>query len=211
MTTPAEITRLLQPCTTAELPLDLPVQLAEYLDLLLRWNARTNLTAVRLPAQIVQTHFGESIFAAQHLPPGLSTLLDFGSGAGFPGLPIQLFHPHLQVTLAESQGKKAVFLREAVRTLQLSTTVHHGRVQDLPPGALFSAVSLRAVDNMAEAIPAAIRRLAPGGWLLLLTSLAQSATIHQSPSALHWHPPLPIPNSSQRVLLFAQQAGLPPR
>src|SRR6266851_4493562 len=98
-------------------PATLLSRLSTYLDLLLKWNARTNLTAIRDPEEIVRRHFGESLFAAQHLDPATPTLLDFGSGAGFPGLPIALFHPGIQVTLAESQNKKAAFLREAVRSL----------------------------------------------------------------------------------------------
>src|ERR1700677_5339784 len=83
-------------------------QFSPYLDLLLRWNARTNLTAIRDPEEIVRRHFGESLFAASHIAallPQTASLLDFGSGAGFPGLPIQLLLPSLSVTLAESQGK----------------------------------------------------------------------------------------------------------
>src|SRR5205823_10935323 len=90
-------------------------QLSTYLDLLLKWNARTNLTAIRDPEEIVRRHFGESLFAAGHLPvedlgvsgpdSGPITLLDLGSGAGFPGLPIALLCPGVQVTLAESQNK----------------------------------------------------------------------------------------------------------
>src|ERR1700716_2998312 len=106
-------------------PATLIPQLVTYLDLLLKWNARTNLTAIRDPEEIVRRHFGESLFAAQNLKlgnpapsaPSVITLFDLGSGAGFPGLPIALFRPEIQVTLAESQNKKAVFLREAVRTL----------------------------------------------------------------------------------------------
>src|SRR5580658_4282339 len=105
----------------APVPPALYAQLGSYLELLLRWNARTNLTAIREPEGIVCRHFGEGLFCglrlAERLPATGATLLDFGSGAGFPGLPIQLLLPELRVTLAESQGKKAAFLREAVRTL----------------------------------------------------------------------------------------------
>src|SRR5271167_4951120 len=106
-------------------------QLSAYLDLLLKWNARTNLTAIRDPEEIVRRHFGESLFTAVHLPAA-QTLLDFGSGAGFPGLPIALLRPEIKVTLAESQNKKSTFLREAVRTLQLSTEVWPNRVEAMP-------------------------------------------------------------------------------
>src|ERR1700723_3085155 len=105
-----------------EIPPNLTAQLSTYLDLLLKWNARTNLTAIRDPEEIVRRHFGESLFTAVHLPAA-QTLLDFGSGAGFPGLPIALLRSELHVTLAESQNKKATFLREAVRTLALQTEI----------------------------------------------------------------------------------------
>src|SRR6202051_2419367 len=93
----SEIAHLLAPYLPP--PPEIPPHLSPYLDLLLKWNARTNLTAIRDPQEIVRRHFGESLFTAAHLPPA-PTLLDFGSGAGFPGLPIQLFLPDLAVTLA---------------------------------------------------------------------------------------------------------------
>jgi len=154
-------------------PPNLLPQLSLYLDLLLRWNARTNLTAIREPEEIVRRHFGESLFAGSHLAPLLpaaATLLDFGSGAGFPGLPIQFLLPQLRVTLAESQGKKASFLREAVRTLGLTTEVWADRVEALPASSRFDAVTLRAVDRMELAVSAARERLAPGGWLVTLSA-----------------------------------------
>lgn len=183
----------------------LALKFCVYLDLLLRWNAKTNLTAVRSPREIIQTHFGESLFAARHLPEGVASLLDFGSGAGFPGLPILMARPDLDMTLAESQGKKSAFLREAVRTLALPAKVYAGRVEDLPATALFSAVTLRAVDKMAEVVPAAVRRISPGGWLVILTSVAQESTLQQMASTLRWQSGIQIPNSDQRVLLIAQR------
>ena len=170
----ARIATLLHPyLDSVPVPPDLYPQLSTYLDLLLKWNARTNLTAIRDPEDIVRRHFGESLFAARHLTPRLppnATLLDFGSGAGFPGLPIQLLHPTLRVTLAESQGKKASFLREAVRTLHLSTEVWAARVDTLPTTILFNAVTLRAVDNMQQALADAALRITPGGYLVTLST-----------------------------------------
>src|SRR5271165_7103158 len=90
---------------------------ADYCALLLRWSARMNLTAVRSEDGVLSRHFVESIACAQALPTGIATLLDLGSGAGFPGIPIALCRVEIEVTLAESQGKKAAFLQEAVRTL----------------------------------------------------------------------------------------------
>ena len=132
-------------------------QLSAYLQLLLKWNARTNLTSIREPAEIVRRHFGESLFAAQCLGK-CETLLDFGSGAGFPGLPIQLFLPELKVTLAESQNKKATFLREVTRTLQLNTQVWSDRAEAMPEAQRFDVVTLRAVDDMERALEVAAQR-----------------------------------------------------
>src|ERR1700757_5103589 len=91
-----EIHRLLEPylsATTLQLPDALIGQISEYLDLLIRWNSRISLTAIRRPEEIIQRHFGESLFTAAHLSPRLppsANLLDYGSGPGFPGLPIQM-------------------------------------------------------------------------------------------------------------------------
>jgi 16S rRNA (guanine527-N7)-methyltransferase len=173
-------------------PASLVAQLSLYLDLLLKWNARTNLTAIRDPEEIVRRHFGESLFAAAHLPPNTKTLLDFGSGAGFPGLPIALLRPEIAVTLAESQNKKATFLREAVRTLGLSNVeVWAARAETLPPTRKFHTVALRAVDDMETALPAAKERIAPGGQLVLLTTTAHQPVGGSS---------IPLPNSEFGVL-----------
>jgi 16S rRNA (guanine527-N7)-methyltransferase len=126
-------------------------QLVIYLELILKWNARMNLTAIRTPEEIVRRHFGESLFVGAHLG-ACGTLLDFGSGAGFPGVPIQLLRPEVQVTLAESHGKKAAFLHEVVRSLGLPTEVWAGRVEAMPAARRFDAVVLRAVDDMDAAV-----------------------------------------------------------
>jgi len=119
-----------QPISDSLLP-----RIATYLDLLVKWNVRTNLTSVRSSVEIVARHFGESLFAARHLFPDTSvtaTLADIGSGAGFPGLPMKLWAPKLFVTLIESHGKKSTFLREVVRALALADVdVFAGRAEDL--------------------------------------------------------------------------------
>ena len=152
-------------------------QLSLYLDLLLKWNARTNLTAIRDPEAIITRHFGESLFLATHLPASTKTLLDLGSGAGFPGLPCQLLHPTLSVTLAESQGKKAAFLQEVVRSLSLSTQVHSGRAETLLGVRHFDIVTLRAVDRMTAAIALAAQ-LAPSRLVLTTISEIEGISTH---------------------------------
>ncbi len=172
----AEIESLLQPYLREPgQPIDKPPgesvtaalveQLSTYLDLILRWNQRTNLTSIRDPREIVRRHFGESLFAARHLP-GTGSLLDFGSGAGFPGVPIQMWHPNLLVTLAESQGKKSTFLREVVRVLALPCEVWAGRVEAMGTSARFDRVVMRAVDDPGRALEAAFRLTRSEVWLL---------------------------------------------
>lgn len=183
---------------------------ADYLGLLLKWNARLNLTAIREPEEIVQRHFIECIFAAQHLSEGIGALLDFGSGGGFPGIPIALCRPEIHVTLGESQAKKATFLREAIRTLGLGNAdVHNGRIETL--SRTFDAVTLRAVDKMHEACRAAIGKVSDGGYLVLFLS-DQAARIAASElEQLDWAAPILLPASSQRFLLIGRNCGDVPR
>src|SRR5215472_11205133 len=113
-------------------------QVSAYLDLLLKWNARINLTAVRDPKQIVMRHFGESFFAAERLlePERELRVIDLGSGAGFPGLPFAIFAPWASVTLIESSAKKSAFLNEVVTALRLANVkVFAGRAETYPSHA----------------------------------------------------------------------------
>ena len=197
----SEIARLLSPYIPKnQLLTSQPLfeKMGEYLDLLLRWNARTNLTAIRQPEEIVRRHFGESLFAAANLgdtPP--ETLLDLGSGAGFPGLPIALAHPEIAVTLAESQGKKSTFLREVVRTLGLrNVEVWAARAEAFPAERSFHTVAMRAVDDMAAALQAA-DPLATNQLLLLTTG---EPTL---PKAFRAVAKIPIPESENGILLRA--------
>lgn len=154
-------------------------QFADYISLFLRWNARLNLTAIRDENGILARHFVESIACAHALPAGIGSLLDFGSGAGFPGIPIALCRPEISVTLAESQGKKAAFLLEAVRVLGVAAKVHYGRAEALR--AVFDCVTLRAVDKMESAVELAARLVRPGGWLALMTTAPQWKHSRASP------------------------------
>jgi 16S rRNA (guanine527-N7)-methyltransferase len=177
----------------------LAAQLDAYLALLLRWNARMNLTAVRDPETILRRHFAESLFAAERIPKGVKTMLDFGSGAGFPGIPIAIARPEIAVTLAESQNKKAAFLREAVRTLGLRAEVWPERVESMPPGRVFDAVTLRAVEKMPKACAAAVSRLTPSGWLMVFATRATEAALEKVPG-VRWTEAYPLPGSRQEIL-----------
>jgi 16S rRNA (guanine527-N7)-methyltransferase len=146
-------------------------QVSDYLDLLIRWNARVSLTAIRRPEEIVERHFGESFFTAGHLAGRLSAgseLLDYGSGPGFPGLPIQMLLPEIRVTVAESQARKVAFLREVIRTLGLKAEVWPRRVEEMPSERSFDAVTIRAVERMAATVEDAAGRIREGGSMAAL-------------------------------------------
>lgn len=152
------------------LPAGTAEKFSRYYRLLEQWNSRLNLTAIRDPEEALRRHFVECIFCAQNLPENIETLLDYGSGAGFPGIPIALCRPEIRVTLAESQGKKASFLRETVRSLELTVEVYGGRVEAMPSSHRFGAVALRAVDNMAGAVEDAANRVNKEGWLIVMAT-----------------------------------------
>jgi 16S rRNA (guanine527-N7)-methyltransferase len=180
-------------------------QLIRYLRLLLRWNTKINLTAIRDEEGILRRNFIESILCARLLPYGISTLLDYGSGGGFPGIPCAICRPGVRVTLADSQAKKTAFLREVVRTLSLNAEVHDGRVEEMEAGLMFDAVTLRAVDRMQEACAGALLRVKLGGCLgVLATRKSLEASIGEL-SGLWWESPVQLPGTDQQVLLLGHR------
>ncbi len=177
-------------------------QFLAYLTVLLRWNAQLNLTSIREPQEIVQRHFVECAFAAQYLSRDVSTLLDYGSGAGLPGIPIAICRPEIKVTLAESQGKKASFLREAVRSVGISCEIYDRRVEAMPPGRRFDAVTMRAVEKMELALPVAMQHT---GRILALFTTERSLPSELS-SEFIWQGPISLPNAEQRILVIGIRA-----
>jgi 16S rRNA (guanine527-N7)-methyltransferase len=187
--------------------LDLPAGSYEkfrvYLELLVRWNQRLSLTAVREPDQIIQRHFVECAFVAQRLPRDITDLLDYGSGAGLPGIPIAICRPKISVTLAEAHGKKAAFLREALRVLDLKGEVYDGRVETMPERR-FDTVAMRAVEKMDLAIPVALQRVKR--YLVLLTTERSGLARGTALPGLEWLEPISIPNTRQMVLEIGRRA-----
>ena len=176
-----------------------------YLGLLMRWNARLNLTSIRTEEGILSRHFVESIVCARLVPQSVATLLDFGSGAGFPGIPIALCRPEIGVTLAESQAKKAAFLQEAARTLVPSATVFAGRAETLI--ARYDCVTMRAVDRMEKAVGPASRLVSRGGWLVLMTTGAELPTLQAAAGpGFNWIPTVSLPSSEERLIAVGRSA-----
>lgn len=171
-------------------------QTLTYLNLLLRWNAKINLTAIRDPDECVTRHFGESLFLARHLELR-GNLLDIGSGAGFPGLALKIVFPDLAVTLLEPVAKKRAFLKEVARTCGFNhVDVRGERLEDFAssaPPPIFNSATMRAVGNLEALVPLASTCLTPGGSLLLWLTADQAPVLASINSGLIWKPPLSIP------------------
>jgi 16S rRNA (guanine527-N7)-methyltransferase len=196
--------------------------ISTYIDILLRWNARINLTAVRDPEEIVSRHFGESLFTARSLFPSrehvgtaasgcpaehssAATVADLGSGAGFPGLPIKLWAPYISLTLIESNHKKTTFLHEIVRALTLTDiNIQNARAESIT-GMPYDLVTLRAVERFETILPVAAHLVAPAGRIALLIGSSQLDRARLALPGLSWSNPEPIPASNSRVLVVAQR------
>jgi 16S rRNA (guanine527-N7)-methyltransferase len=204
--TAERLNELLSEAGLAALDPETAAKLSEYVSLILRWNGRVNLTSIREEDGIVSRHIVESIALNKILPATISTLLDFGSGAGLPGIPVALCRPEIQVTLAESQGKKAAFLREAARVLGLSVRVHGGRAETLEER--FDCVAMRAVDQMAAAVTAAAALVKPGGLLALMTTEGELDGLKAAAGAeFGWAAEVALPGGDTRVVALGRRAG----
>lgn len=201
MTTEESLNQLLQAAGQPSLSTGEGQAFQDYLSLLLKWNAKLNLTAIREPESILRRHFLECILCARLLPAGISTLLDFGSGGGFPGIPIAICRPEIEVTLGESQSKKAAFLREVVRTLRLHARVEHKRAETIQ--ASFHAVTLRAVDKMEEAVRLAAHLVAPRGLLVLMAGRGDLDHFQKVALGFQWEEPVLLPETTQEVIVIA--------
>jgi 16S rRNA (guanine527-N7)-methyltransferase len=175
--------------------------ISKYIDLLLKWNVRINLTAVRAPEEIVQRHFGESFFAAKHVLSEriVENAIDLGSGAGFPGVPFAMLAPDAQVTLIEANHKKAAFLRELVFLLDLKNVkVFDDRGEKYP--SMADLVIMRAVESFGKALPLAIQLTKPEGRLALMIGSAQIGEAVKLGEQVMWKEPQQVPGSDSRVL-----------
>jgi 16S rRNA (guanine527-N7)-methyltransferase len=187
-------------------------QVLAYLDLLLRWNERINLTAIRNPEECITRHFGESFFLAKHVDLD-GALLDIGSGAGFPGLALKIPFPTLAATLLEPVAKKRAFLKEAARVCGFTRVeVRPERLEEwvrIAPQASFDSVTSRAVGKLDHVVPLASQCLRPGGRIFLWLTRDQAASLNRIACGLTWDEPLPIPLSRNGVILPGRRHGRP--
>jgi len=177
-------------------------QIRRYIDLLLRWNQKTSLTTVTDPEQVLRFHFGESMLAVPAVPIRHGRLADVGSGAGFPAVPIRMVSDDLSVILIESNQKKATFLAEVVRELQLQNVeVRRSRMEDVPLGdEPVDFVSARAVKIDDEFLNWSHQALAPSGTLVLWLGEGDATNISKRKD-WKWADPIRIPDAERRVIL----------
>jgi 16S rRNA (guanine527-N7)-methyltransferase len=142
-------------------------RLLDYLDLLLHWNRAFNLTSITDPQRMLTHHLLDSLSIAQHIHG--RRLLDVGSGAGLPGIPLALWFPDREIHLLDSNGKKTRFLVQARHSLGLTNvTVHHCRAEELRDDEGFDCVLARAVGTLADLISMTSHLLSSGGELLAM-------------------------------------------
>jgi 16S rRNA (guanine527-N7)-methyltransferase len=159
-------------------------QLASYLDLLVKWNRVYNLTAIRDEARLVSHHVLDSLAVVSHLPNGNGNIVDVGSGAGLPGIPIAVACPGRAVTLLDSNHKKGAFLKQAIAELGLATVlVVTDRVEAYRPCAAFNTVISRAFSDLADFVKLAGHLCASDGTMIAMKGLHPHDEIAQLPSS----------------------------
>ncbi len=197
-------TRLLAGLATLQLNAALAPPLLQYLELLARWNQTYNLTAIRDPEDMVVKHLLDSLSMTRFV--GAGSLIDIGTGPGLPGIPLAIALPELRVSLVETAGKKARFLREAVRHLGLGARVkvHAARAEQVPESGQHDQLTARALGTLAEILRLGGHLLKPGGRLLAMKGKYPDDELAQLPAGwqlLESHP-LQVPGlDAERHLL----------
>jgi len=174
-----------------------------YISLLLHWNQKMSLTAITDPLEVLRFHFGESMFAAPFLFTNANgRLADVGSGAGFPGLPLKILIPTLQLILMESNAKKATFLAEVVRRLGTrGVEIYRGRFEHYAATCpKFNFIAARALGMHEELTEWAFSAIQAGGTIILWLGEHDSVKV-ASEGPWVWHNPIPVPGSLSRKLL----------
>lgn len=178
------------------------LQVQDYIRILLAWNDKTNLTAIRDPLDILYRHFCESVFAGFSIPLEKGRLADVGTGAGFPGLPLKIMRPGLQVFLIESNIKKATFLAEVIRELGLrDSQVLVRRYEELGEEiAPVDYVCARALGEYDKFLEWAHSDSLAAKQVVLWISANDVPEIRKNLN-WEWQEPIPVPNSLRRLIL----------
>jgi 16S rRNA (guanine527-N7)-methyltransferase len=182
------------------------VLIQQYIKTLLRWNEKLNLTAIRDPLEILYRHFCESMFAASAIPVDKGRLADIGSGPGFPGIPLKIIRPGLELCLVESNIKKGTFLAEVVRELQLpNTRVLISRYEELGEELTpLDFVCSRAVGEFGPFLEWAASSRVDAGQVILWIGGRDLEEAKKS-KQWEWREPILIPKSLQRYLLIGKK------
>ncbi len=183
--------------------------LLAYLALLDRWNRTYNLTAIRDPREMVDKHLVDSLAMHTHVD-GVARLADLGTGAGLPGIPLAIVRPALEVSLVESSGKKARFLREAVRALGLrNARVVEARIEAHDAPGHYDAITARALGTLGMIVEHGGHLLAPGGRLLAMKGAVPHDEIAALPAGWRVEAirPLQVPGlNAERHLVVVERA-----
>jgi 16S rRNA (guanine527-N7)-methyltransferase len=180
-----------------------------YAELLLKWNKSINLTAIEDPVEILVRHFGESIFPASFLKIGARRLADVGTGAGFPGLPLKIVCPEMELALFEANAKKCAFLVEVIQRLELTgIAIIRERYEGFQEsgGAGFDFVCSRALGDYHVFLPWSRRVLKYGGRIVLWLGTDESIRLGRR-KEFFWDAPVAIPESRRRVILVGRRAS----
>jgi 16S rRNA (guanine527-N7)-methyltransferase len=182
------------------------VSIQQYIRILLQWNEKLNLTAIRDPLEILVRHFCESMFGAVAVPVKSGRLADIGSGPGFPGIPMKILRPELELFLVESNIKKGTFLAEVVRELGLmNSRVLINRYEELGEElAPLDYVCSRAVGEFGTFLEwAASERVSAGSVILWVggRDLEEIQKVHH----WEWQEPIAVPQSLRRYLLVGKK------
>jgi 16S rRNA (guanine527-N7)-methyltransferase len=189
---------------------DLVEKLETYYQLLTKWNAKINLTAFRLTPEgddaAIDRLLIEPVAAARYIPENARTLLDAGSGGGSPAIPLKLASNNLALRMVEVKTRKAVFLREAVRTLGLKDAeVETSRFEELLPRAelheALDLVSIRAVRIEIATLNTLQAFLRPGGKILLFRGVTKNDLENSPPPPLAWMATYPLVDSLHSKLV----------
>jgi len=196
------------------LPDDTQRRLLAYIALIEKWNRVYNLTAIREPEKMVSHHLLDSLAVAPHLHP--KRLLDVGSGAGLPGIPLALANPELHVTVLDSNHKKAAFLKQAVIELALDKVeVCAERVESWQTQDRFDVIISRAFSDMGEFVRVTQHLLAPGGLFAAMKGLHPYEEIDKLPPGFKVTQVLPLAvpglEGARHLALIAKEEQVPSR
>ena len=203
-----EIARTLSPYVDKPVTDPQLARIARYLALLKKWNQTIPLTSIENDTEIVARHFGESMFAGSLFPLERGRLADVGSGAGFPGFPLKIAFPELQVTLVEPNVKKCAFLREAQRILGISgVEVVRSRYEDFSAAPnSFDFLCSRALGGYGRLLQWSKTVLKPKGCVILWLG-SEDSNILARTKGWNWALPVSIPESRRRVVLTGKPAS----